>query len=155
LFSHNRYWDNLTLTRLGVLPFFLLATVLVWYWARVRYGDRPALFATFLFTTSPVVLAHAGLATTDMAVTAIFTGALLACVNLLDRPTYTRSAVAGMAAGFATLCKFSVLGFLPACALALLIFKWLLRRGKNERAMIAERFRWNRGLSLAALAMFL
>jgi hypothetical protein len=60
------YRHNLALARLGVLPFFLLATILVWFWTRSRYGDGPALLATLLFTTTPVVLAHAGFATTEI-----------------------------------------------------------------------------------------
>jgi hypothetical protein len=158
LLANNRYWHNLSLARFGVLPFFLLATVLVWYWGRVRYGDGPAVLATLLFTTSPAVLAHAGLATTDMAVAATFTGALLAFINFLEQPTYFRSAILGMAAGFAILCKFSALLFLPACGLALLTCRWLLGRGKKEekeKLVISYWFRWSRGLSLAAVAMCL
>src|SRR5271166_6692008 len=119
--AQGRYLHNLTLARLGVLPFFLLASFLVWYWAHVRYGDGPALVATFLFTTSPVVLAHAGLATTDMPLTATFTGALLAYINFLEKPTYLRSGILGMAVALAILSKFSALVFLPACGFALLL----------------------------------
>jgi hypothetical protein len=155
LFAHDRYLHNLSLARLGALPFFLLATLLVWYWGRVRYGNGPALVATLLFTTSPVVLAHAGLATTDMAVTATFTGALLAYIKLLERPTYLRSAILGLAAGLATLSKFSALLFMAACGIALLVWRWLLIRGQREKAMATHQFRWARGLTLAALTMFL
>src|SRR5271165_7058662 len=81
LLANGRYLHNLSLARLGVIPFFLLATCLAWYWARARYGDRPALVAMFLFTTSPVVLAHSGLATTDMAATATFTAAVFAYID--------------------------------------------------------------------------
>jgi hypothetical protein len=155
LLAHGRYLHNLSLARLGVLPFFLIATLLVWYWGRARYGHGPALVATLLFTTSPVVLAHAGLATTDMAATAGFTGALVAYVNWLERPTYLRSVIVGAAVGLAILCKFSSLLFLPASGLALLVWRWLLGRGKEEKAAVADRFRWRGGLSLAALAMCL
>src|SRR5271169_2046624 len=55
LLEHDRYMHNLTLARLGVLPFFLLLTFLVWYWSRTRYGEAPALVSTLLFTTSPVI----------------------------------------------------------------------------------------------------
>jgi hypothetical protein len=152
LLTHGRYLHNLKLARLGTLPFFLVATLLVWYWARVRYGNGPALMATLLFTTSPVVLAHAGFATTDMAITAGFTGALIAYINLLERPTYLRSAILGVALGLAILCKFSALVFLPACGLALLIWRFP-GRNKKEEPQGTGRFQWRRGLALAALAM--
>jgi hypothetical protein len=147
------YQHNLTLARLGVLPFFLVATVLVWFWTRSRYGERPALLATLLFTTTPVVLAHAGLATTDMTLTAAVAGALLALVALLDHPTYLRCVVFGSIAGIAVLSKFSALVFLPACAAALLLWRWLLAR-KNVN-VTPRSFPWAKGLSLAALVMFL
>src|SRR5271157_2190015 len=134
LLARGRYLHNLALARLGVLPFFLLATFLVWYWAHVRYGDGPALVATFLFTTSPVVLAHAGLATTDMPLTATFTGALLAYINFLEKPTYLRSAILGVAASLAILSKFSALVFLPACGFTLLLTRWLMNRRPKEGA---------------------
>ena len=41
LLANGQYLHNLALARVGVLPFFLLATFLVWYWARMRYGDGP------------------------------------------------------------------------------------------------------------------
>src|SRR5271169_4024578 len=132
LLARGQYLHNLALARSGVLPFFLLATFLVWYWSRSKYGNWPALVSTMLFTTSPVVLAHAGVATTDMAVTATFTLALLALVNLLERASYLRSAIFGIALGFAVLSKFSVLVFLPVSAVAVLACRWLLRRNSDN-----------------------
>jgi len=148
------YRHNLMLARLGVLPFFLGATVLVWFWARSRYGEVPALLATLLFTTTPVILAHAGLATTDIAVTATAAGALLAFVALLDRPTYLRCAVFGSIAGIAALSKFSALVFLPACAGALLLWRWFVERNQSVN-VTPHRFQWAKGISLAALVMLL
>ncbi len=70
LYAGGRYDRNLALARLGVLPFFLLATLVVFAWARRLGGAPAAVCAVLLFTTLPPVLAHAGIATTDMAVTA-------------------------------------------------------------------------------------
>src|SRR5271157_2677216 len=155
LLAQGRYLHNLSLARLGVLPFFLLATFLVWYWARVRYGNGPALVATILFTTSPVVLAHAGLATTDMALTATFTGALLAYINFLEKPTYLRSAILGATAALAVLSKFSALVFLPACGLTLLGTRWLMGQHRKENALTAVRARWGRAIALSSVVAVL
>src|SRR5271166_3861486 len=155
LLAQGRYLHNLSLARLGVLPFFLLATFLVWYWAHVRYGDGPALVATFLFTTSPVVLAHAGLATTDMPLTATFTGALLAYIKLLERPSYARSAVFAAAAALSVISKFSALVFLPACGFTLLLARWLMPHPAKGNAVANYRTPWGRMIALAALVMFL
>jgi len=155
LVAQGRYLHNLSLARSGVLPFFLLATFLVWYWARVRYGDGPGLVATFLFTTSPVVLAHAGLATTDMAATATFTAAIFCYINFLERPTYLRSVIFGAATALAILSKFSALVFLPACGFTVLLIRWLMARRTNDHAPEAARAPWARALALAASVMFL
>jgi len=152
--TRGRYLHNLALARLGALPFFLLAAWVVWYWTRMRYGDAAALVATFLFTTSPVVLAHAGLATTDMAATATFALALLAYINFVERPTYRRSVLVGAAAALAVLAKFSALVFLPACGLTLLFARRLWDRQKQNDTQ-AGRASWGRAIALSALVMFL
>jgi hypothetical protein len=154
-FAHDRYMHNLSIARLGVLPFFFLATFLVWYWGRARYGNGPALMATLLFSTSPVVLAHAGLATTDMALTATFTAALMFFIYWLERPSYLRCAALGVAVGLAVLSKFSALIFLPACGIALLVWRWLLDGGEKETNVATDQVQWGRGIAVAALAILL
>jgi hypothetical protein len=104
LAARNQYLRNLALARMGVLPFFLAGAFLTWYWTLARYGAIPAVVATLFYTTSPVILGHAGLATTDMAAAAGFTGALLAFIYWLENPTTARSAAFGAATalGFAS-----------------------------------------------------
>ena len=157
LFSNGRYLHNLALARAGVLPFFLLATFLVWYWARSRYGDWPALAATFLLTTSPVALAHSGLATTDMAAAATFTWALLVFLNFVEGPTYRRAALLGAATGLAILSKFSALLFLPACAITLSLTRRLMMgRAAHDKALTpASASLWRRPIALAVLVALL
>ena len=157
LFANGHYLHNLALARAGVLPFFLLATFLVWHWTRSRYGDWPALAATFLFTTSPVVLAHAGLATTDMAATATFTWALLAFLNFVEGPTYGRAAILGGAAGLAILSKFSALLFLPACAITLLLTHWAMRQRMADTKPVtaAAALLWRRLVAVTVLVILL
>ena len=154
LLARGRYLHDLSLARSGVLPFFFLATLLVWYWARVRYGEGPALVAAFLFTTSPVILAHSGLATTDMALTATLTAALLTYVNFLENPTYPRSVIFAVAAALAVLSKFSALVFLPACGFTLLLTRWLAGQYKKESGLAASLASWGRAVALAAVVMF-
>jgi 4-amino-4-deoxy-L-arabinose transferase-like glycosyltransferase len=154
LLARGQYLHNLALARSGVLPFFLLATFMVWYWSRAKYGNWPSIVSALLFTTSPVVLAHAGLATTDTAITATFSAALLALVSLLERASYLRSMIFGIAVGVALLSKFSFLVFLPAAGLALLTCRCLLRKNDTGKHAGAESFRWSRGLALAALLSF-
>ena len=49
----NDYERMLRLARLGILPFFLVASGVVWIWARRLAGNAAALAATFLFQGLP------------------------------------------------------------------------------------------------------
>jgi hypothetical protein len=119
LHAGGRYDRNLALARLGVLPFFLLATLVVCAWAWRLGGAPAAVSAVLLFTTLPPVLAHAGIATTDMAVTATIALAALCLIRWLEQPTRGRSLALGAALGLALLSKLSALLFLPAAGIAI------------------------------------
>jgi 4-amino-4-deoxy-L-arabinose transferase-like glycosyltransferase len=125
LYGDGRYFYNLTLARLGVLPFFLLSVGVVWLWARRLFGEWAALLAVALYTMQPVVLAHAGFATTDMALNATVVLALFAFVTWLDKPNYSRSVLLGLATALAVVSKFSTLVFLPAAGLGILVSRWI------------------------------
>ena len=127
LYAGGRYDRNLALARLGVLPFFLLATLVVYAWARRLGGAPAAVSAVLLFTTLPPVLANAGIATTDMAVTATIALAALCLIRWLEQPTRGRSLMLGLTLGLALLSKLSALLFLPAAGLAIA----LCRRGQR------------------------
>jgi hypothetical protein len=115
------YRHNLARARSGVLLFLFCTIVVTWSWARRLYGDRIALLAALFVSTTPVLLAHSGLATTDAAVAAM---TLLA----LDRFSRWRSAMTpgnalllGAAVALAVTAKFSALLFLPAGFAAILL----------------------------------
>jgi Dolichyl-phosphate-mannose-protein mannosyltransferase len=128
LSNGGRYWHNLTLARLGILPFFVLATVVVFLWSRQLYGVGAALLAAAIFTLQPVVLAHSGLATTDIALTAIFLIAVYAFTRWLSSPSWRTALGLGVANGLAIATKLSTLAFLPATILGILPL-YLLSRG--------------------------
>jgi hypothetical protein len=106
----------LTQMRIGILPFFVLAAVMVYLWARRHFGPAVAVLSTALYTLVPTVLAHAGLATTDMALAACFTAAFFALLVWVEEPTWLHSILFGLATGLATVSKFTVLAFFPAAA---------------------------------------
>jgi hypothetical protein len=139
LYAGGHYDRNLALARLGVLPFFWLACGVVFLWARKDFGARVALLALLLFTLTPPVLAHAGLATTDMALTAFLGAAWLALARWVDGPTPARTLLLGLCAGLASLSKFSFFAFFPACVAVSLIFMFLAghRPGMHKIARLA------------------
>lgn len=64
--------DVMALMRAGRLPVValsLFAALVCFAWARQRFGDAAGLAALALYATSPLVLAHAGLVTTDAGAT--------------------------------------------------------------------------------------
>lgn len=134
--SNGQYLHNLALARLGILPFFLLAVGVVWIWSLKIFNPASGMFAILLFTTLPPVLAHAGLATNDMAVTSTLAAALLSFVYWLERPTYGRSLLLGLFVALAFLSKFSTLLLLPACGVAILACRWMFRSQTVEKPTI-------------------
>jgi hypothetical protein len=81
ILAHSRAFDRTVfLMRLGNLPFFLLACLVVCAWAWRMFGKPIAVLATGLFTLLPTMLADAGLATTDMALGATVGAAFLAAI---------------------------------------------------------------------------
>jgi len=130
---------TLTLARLGTLPFFALASLVVYFWARRYFGNTVAVVATGLFTLLPAVLAHAGLATTDMALTACLGAAFLALLVWAEQPSFRHSLLWGAATAMAVLSKFTALGFFPVAAMfALAAYLVTERPGWKRLAELAR-----------------
>ena len=99
------------------------------------------MLALFLFSFLPPVLAHAGLATTDMALTAFLGAAFLSGMIWLEEPTLAaRRAGSALATGLAMLSKFSSLAFLPVAAGVALALVFC-RRAAGRRRRGARRGR--------------
>ncbi len=131
LHAGGRYYRNLSLARLGVLPFFVLAAVVVLLWTRKLFGDATAIVAALLFTTLPSVLAHSGIATTDAALTGTLALALYALWRWLEQPSGARGLALGVSVAGAVLSKLSALLFLPAGGLAIVLCH---RRASRDNA---------------------
>jgi hypothetical protein len=84
--ANNAYWSNLTRARMGILPFYLVACIVVWMWADKAFGTGSALMAILLFTGLPPILGHSSLATTDMAITATLCASLFCFVLWFEKP---------------------------------------------------------------------
>jgi dolichyl-phosphate-mannose--protein O-mannosyl transferase len=128
LSDSGHYARNLALARLGVLPFFFLATAIVFLWARREYGDLAAAMAAALFTTLPNVLAFSSIAYTDIVAAATQVGLFFAFVQWLDKPTRRSALWLGLAAGLALASKATTVIFFPAAALAIVLGKWICTR---------------------------
>jgi hypothetical protein len=121
LYGDGQYSRNLTLSRLGILPFFWISCFFLYVGARAGLRAPVALLAVFLYSFLPPVLAHASLATTDMPLTAMLCASFVTGIMWLEQPTSYRSVLFGTCTGLAVLCKFSIFAFLPATAVAALL----------------------------------
>jgi hypothetical protein len=128
LYGTGDYLATLASARAGTLVFFLLGCFVVFAWAeRLSAGVAALVF----FALQPTVLAHAGVATTDMAAAATIAAALFAFTSWLDRPTHGRAAILGIAILAALTAKFSSVVFLPSAFVAIL----LVRRSKLRASL--------------------
>lgn len=127
------YRANLNAARLAVLPFFLLACLALFGWARYVAGDLVAVTAVLLFTLTPPVLGHAASATTDMAAVAGLTTCAFALSRWLDTPvTWRHTAFLGLGAAFALGTKFSSIPFLGLAAVLMLLVRTGRRRARSR-----------------------
>jgi 4-amino-4-deoxy-L-arabinose transferase-like glycosyltransferase len=119
--SNQHYVDMLASARHGELVFFLILALAVWLWARRLCGEAGAGMATLLLVTNPNVLAHAGLATTDISAAATTTLALFTAGWWIERPTWGRTIALALVIGAAVASRLSAIAFvggpLVACYL--------------------------------------
>ena len=141
LYHGQRYDLTLSLARLGILPFFWIACAAVYVWSRRLFGRAVAVLGLFLFTFLPPVLAHAGLATTDMALTGLLAAGFVAGIGWLERPSVKAGAAFGALTGLMTLSKFSGLVFFPAAAAIALAGYFVVERPGWRDVVGAARIR--------------
>jgi 4-amino-4-deoxy-L-arabinose transferase-like glycosyltransferase len=118
LYETGDYRQQLAFARVGTLPFFILAAVIFWFWLGRKNG-LAGFLSIAAFCTLPAILAHSGLATTDMAFTAMFLVFIWQMVCWLEDSTSTRSIWLGIVLGLAVATKFTALVFIPAASIAL------------------------------------
>src|SRR5262245_6229415 len=136
LWSGPSYMRTLAFARLGVLPFFIAMVLVVFVWTRALYGSLAAVLSAVLLSTMPPILAHAGVATTDLALAATLPAATLCWTLWLDDPSRRRSIWLGVAVTLTLLSKLSALLFIPAIFGAIVVLRWVATR-KSEKAAAA------------------
>jgi hypothetical protein len=129
--SAGDYMRGVVVARRGNLLFVLLAIIGVALWAVQLIGRRGATLAAAIFALLPALLAHGGLATTDVAGTAGFALAMAAMQWWLESPNWRRTALLAFAVGFGLLTKMSFPMFFGFGALTLMALarKWPIAKG--------------------------
>ncbi|MEO6244436.1 MAG: glycosyltransferase family 39 protein [Opitutaceae bacterium] len=94
---------------------------LIWTWTRSLFGRSAGWLAAGLAAMSPTLLAHGGLATSDIVLSCCLLGALSAFWQLWHRITWWRFALASLATGAALLAKVSGVLLVPMLAVLLVV----------------------------------
>ena len=154
LYTGSHYYLYLTLARIATLPFFWIATLAAYRWSKARFGPLQAVLSVFLFTFLPPVLAHAGVATNDMALTGFVAASFVVMREWVDRPVAARSMLLGLCVACATLSKLTALAFIPATFAAALAWYMAVQRPRfRELAAQARRLALPFGLAVATGAL--
>ena len=131
LYSGDYAW-NLAAARSGNLLFYLLMIVACWFWARLL--ATPPLLVVGCVSLFPPVLAHAGLATSDLAITCGILWYAYFGRCFLAAPCARSGASFGVSIAACLLAKFSAVVFLPLVAVSLAIVDMhLVRKALNAR----------------------
>jgi hypothetical protein len=139
-----QYRRTLFLARLGMLPFFWLLLVVCARWGAHVGGAPGATLATLFVAANPNLLAHAGIAGTDLAPAAFVAAGTYAWMRWREHPTLARAVACGAALGLAATTKFSALAFLGlAVVLGELAHTFARRR---DTAAAGRRFPWRSAL---------
>jgi hypothetical protein len=104
----------------------------VYAWVERRYGWTAAIVALALFTVHPTLLAHGRLVTTDMPLAATTLLSLAATIAWIERPSWGRAALFGLATTAMVLSKHSGLAFVIVMSLIVLGAAALGRGGLAE-----------------------
>ena len=128
LYMKGAYWRDLTLARLGMLPFLVLLLIATWLWARRLLSEGAALLAVVLLISVPPVLGHAALASLDVAAAATMLLALYALQRWITSARLSDAALLGLTAGLAVVTKFSSVPFLAISLVVLALTHWVAAR---------------------------
>lgn len=131
------------LARLPIIFLSLLMASVIYRWGRELYGRWSAWLSLVLVAYCPNILAHSGLATTDLGIAAFFVGTLYAWTRFLHSGLRRWLLISGLLFGCAQASKFSALILIPILGVLTLVHVW--RRGmiriplRRERVVIPRR----------------
>lgn len=144
------YIHNTVMARLGVLPFYIVSCLLVFYWSRQLFGLASALWSLALYITLSTVTAHAAFATTDVAYAAMFTAAMWAFTLWLHTPSMRHTVLLGLVVGLTLGSKFSALVHVPASVVLILLVQMLYNLRHKQPLCPLHLRHISRGLFVAA-----
>ncbi|MEW6668819.1 MAG: glycosyltransferase family 39 protein [Thermodesulfobacteriota bacterium] len=111
----------LLLARLPIIGLGVVLGWIVYLWAAALYGPSGGLLSLFLYCLNPDLLAHSGLITPDLCLTAFGFLTVYLFWRCLMKPTPVRIALCGLMLGLTLLSKYAGLIWAPMLALLSLL----------------------------------
>ncbi|NQT90372.1 MAG: glycosyltransferase family 39 protein [Candidatus Omnitrophica bacterium] len=114
LYRYNDNADQLVFfSRLPMVMLSVLCGLLVFIFARDLYGEKAGLFALFLYSFSPNIIAYSRLNTPDIGATFFILLSIYRFYKFLNKPKFRNIVFAGIALGLAMSSKLSALILVP------------------------------------------
>jgi Dolichyl-phosphate-mannose-protein mannosyltransferase len=131
-----RYHAVFTAARLPVLALSLLLGVLIWRFARRLYGPRGGMLALAFYAFSPEALAHAGIASMDVATGLGFLATIYGWWGFLRSGRRGWFALSAAGFAFTVLTRFTAWSLLPILAAVTLAWSLKGRSRFSRRAWV-------------------
>lgn len=138
--TNNKYWHNITLSRLGILPFFVIAVLCMYWLGSMLCGANTGLLSAGIYSFIPMVLAHSGLATTDIPASAMLLLSLSSLLFAYRKNTWWSWLIVGIALGLAISSKFTMIPFGVLLLISVLIYGRKLKKQGNKLRIPHMRF---------------
>ncbi|MFC1807386.1 ArnT family glycosyltransferase [Candidatus Omnitrophota bacterium] len=133
LFRANKTADQLVFwSRVPMVALSVLCGLLVFIFAKELYGRGAGLFALFLYSFSPNIIAYSRLVTPDIGASFLILFAIYRYYKFLRKHTWKNVIFAGIALGLALTSKLSALLLIPVF-LIIILWKVIESRGMRLR----------------------
>ncbi len=149
-----RKW--LIAARLVPLFFMVLLGFFVFLWARDLYGTKAGLFALFLYSFSPNMLAFGSIVTADIGGALFIFLSMYTFWKYINNPTKKNFIFAGIAFGLAQITKLLAIFLIPTFILyAILVYFFKDFKPQSSLSVRNPKFRKLSDLAFSLLAIFL
>ncbi|MHB8907359.1 MAG: ArnT family glycosyltransferase [Syntrophales bacterium] len=114
LSNAGEYQSIFGISRLVTLGLSVLLGLMIYVWTKELFGQMAGLFALFLFTFNPDILAHSGLVTLDIGVSFFIFATVFLLWRFIKSGRYLYCMASGITLGMAIAGKYSALLAIPA-----------------------------------------
>jgi len=114
-------WQPERIGRIATILFSGAVGLVLFFWSREWYGPAAGVAAAFVYAFEPNLLAHAGLATTDIYAAGMTAVTIYAFWRFLERPRFGTALVSSLLLALSQLAKYTCISLyviLPLLALA-------------------------------------